>query len=320
MKKRILFIMPSYYKFDDVVRDGLTQFSGCEVTSIDPVGNQAYRHAFDRIKNFLSKVFLNKNLKPEMKRKYFSHIIDQHDSYDYLIVNRPDVIGSEVFAKAISKSKHKILLLWDSLEKVPIAHNLIQSFDRTYSFDQQDCEDYGFHKIENYHFLGDHPPISTDEFDAVFLGTLDQRIEPLKKVLDHLTLQDKTVRAYIYVPSRKHAISHPHIQQLHEITPFKDAYTFALKGKVVIDIGHENQRGLSFRVFEAMALGKKTITTNKYIKHYDFYNEDNIFVIEDIDRINIPVSFWATPYRELSPQMKAKYGIENWVKRILDER
>lgn len=313
-------MMPSYYNFDDVVKDGLIKHSGCNVTSIDTVGNQVYQHSFDRVKNFLSKVFLNKNLKPEMKRKYFFSIIDQHAAYDYLVVNRPDVIGKEVLTKALSKSKKSILLLWDSLEKVPISLDIIQQFDHTFSFDQTDCQTYGFHKIENFHFLNEDVALPTNEFDAVFLGTLDQRLESLKKLLEYLRVSGKNPHAFIYVPSSKRMQGNPNITQLSQITPFKDSYTFALKGKVIVDIGHANQRGLSFRVFEAMAMGKKLITTNKYIKHYDFYRESNIFVIEDINHIDIPASFWTEPYEDLPLHLKDRYGIKNWVKRILDEK
>jgi hypothetical protein len=311
-------MMPSYYNFDEVVKDGLVKYSGYSINGIDTAGKQAYRHIFDRILNFSSKVFLNKNLKPEMKRKHFSFLIDKFPEYDYLIVNRPDIISKEILTKAMDKSQKKILLLWDSLEKIPIAQEIISMFDSTYSFDIEDCNNYGFHKIENFHFYEtpkDKPEI---KHDVVFLGTLDDRIDALKNILDYLRKEEKKARAYLYIPSSRSLKKHADIEVLSKIVPFKKSDQYAISSKVILDLGHKNQRGLSFRVFEAMVLQKKLITTNKQIKEYDFYDENNIFIIEDVNNMHIPHSFWNSPYNELPTHVIEKYHIKNWVNKILN--
>jgi len=316
--EHILFMMPSYYHFNEVVADGLAKHSQFNINSIDTVGNQAYRHVFDRGINFLSKVFLNKNLKPEMKRKLFIELIDKYPQYEYLVVNRPDIINDEILAKAFNKSKKKILLLWDSLEKIPISEDLIAKFDEKYSFDSWDCSKYGFKKIENFHFF-EKPkvPLETN-LDVVFLGTLDKRIDDLKKILTYLINNGKKAKAYIYVPSGKSLKKQKDIEILDAIVPFKNSDTYSLSGNIILDLAHQNQRGLSFRVFEAMAFNKKLITTNKYIKEYDLYNENNIFIIEDIDNISIPDTFWDSPYYNLQPYIIEKYHVKTWVERILN--
>lgn len=50
--------------------------------------------------------------------------------------------------------------------------------------------------------------------------------------------------------------------------------------KIILDLMREGQFGLSFRVFEAMAL-EKIITDNEKIKNYDFYNPNNILVLNE---------------------------------------
>ena len=77
----------------------------------------------------------------------------------------------------------------------------------------------------------------------------------------------------------------------------------------------ENQTGLSFRFFEAMALKKKVITNNSTVKEYDFYNSENIMVVKD-DLSNIERSFFDSSYQELQPEIYNKYTIQNWVKTV----
>lgn len=86
----------------------------------------------------------------------------------------------------------------------------------------------------------------------------------------------------------------------------------------MIDIAHPNQKGLSMRPFEALGLKRKLITNNTDIKNYDFYNENNIFVVNDFNNIEIPDSFLNNPYEELPDKIYEKYYIKNWLKTILE--
>ena len=52
------------------------------------------------------------------------------------------------------------------------------------------------------------------------------------------------------------------------------------KAKVVLDINHPGQKGLTMRTFESLGAGRKLITTNPEIRKYPFYNQDNICVID----------------------------------------
>jgi len=79
----------------------------------------------------------------------------------------------------------------------------------------------------------------------------------------------------------------------------------------------ENQYGLSFRVFEAMALEKKIITDNEKIKNYDFYNPNNILVLNK-DFSNITKEFFETPYQALPEEIYKKYTLEKWVERVFN--
>ena len=79
----------------------------------------------------------------------------------------------------------------------------------------------------------------------------------------------------------------------------------------------KNQYGLSFRIFEAMALEKKIITDNEKIKNYDFYNSNNILVLNK-DFSNITKDFFETPYQPLPEKIYEKYTLEKWVERVFN--
>ena len=70
------------------------------------------------------------------------------------------------------------------------------------------------------------------------------------------------------------------------------------------------------RTFEALSLGIKIVTTNKDIVNYDFYNPQNIFIVEDENTL-IPEDFFDTPF-DNSFSMKG-YSINQFVIKLLAE-
>lgn len=50
--------------------------------------------------------------------------------------------------------------------------------------------------------------------------------------------------------------------------------------KAQIEIQHPSQKGLTTRAFESLGTKTKLITTNPAIRQYDFYNSNNILIID----------------------------------------
>jgi predicted secreted protein len=74
---------------------------------------------------------------------------------------------------------------------------------------------------------------------------------------------------------------------------------------------------LSFRVFEAMAYQKKIITNNKSIMEYDFYNPNNILVLQN-NTYEFESSFFETAYQPIAKEIYDKYTVQSWVKKIFN--
>ena len=77
----------------------------------------------------------------------------------------------------------------------------------------------------------------------------------------------------------------------------------------------EGQYGLSFRVFEAMSLEKKIITDNESIKTYDFYNPNNILILNK-NITNLDRSFFESPYQSIPEDVYEKYTLDSWINKV----
>jgi hypothetical protein len=85
---------------------------------------------------------------------------------------------------------------------------------------------------------------------------------------------------------------------------------------VILDVAKQGQTGLTFRPFEALGLNKKLITTNASIKDYDFYDPENIMIVEP-GRICLEKEFFETPAKEVPEAIKSKYHVKQWLTDVL---
>ncbi|WP_202963144.1 hypothetical protein, partial [Aeromonas aquatica] len=86
--------------------------------------------------------------------------------------------------------------------------------------------------------------------------------------------------------------------------------------KVVIDIEHPNQNGLTMRTIEMVGMQKKLITTNRNVMEYDFYNPNNILVV-DRENPHIDIHFIHSEYHHINDAIRDKYSLSSWLINLL---
>lgn len=69
------------------------------------------------------------------------------------------------------------------------------------------------------------------------------------------------------------------------------------------------------RVIEILGARRKLVTTNTSIKDYEFYNKDNILIIDRENPI-ISKEFCDTDYQPLDDCIYIKYSLDAWLEDI----
>lgn len=316
MKKKLLFIAPNYYGFNEVVYQGLQSFSDYEVIEIDSTKPYKYKNIGERIYNFFLKIFKGHNLKKIKTELYIQQSIEKYGQYDLLLVNRPDMLTKQALESAVSKSKKSKAILWDSIKKIPQQNEYLAKFDNILSFDPDDCIHYGFTPITNFYFREAHN--WEIKFDVALLMTYDNRINDAIKLFRYFKSQGINAKARIFV-HKKDLIKEKlpkNMEVIEQIIPFKSSCEYYFDSKAILDLSHPHQKGLSFRPFEALGLKKKLITTAENVKSLEFYNTTNILYLQDIDNIDFPEKFLKDDYLTPSLQITKRYSLENWVESV----
>ena len=310
MKKRLLYIAPDYYGFNEVVFEGLKKYSDCDITHIISNEKYKYKNIWYRIYNFLSKTFLRKNIKEKLREGAIKNTINRNPYYDYLLINAPYLLKEDLLDFILEKSKISICVFWDSIDKIPMQKDYLNKINVIYSFEPEDCKKYNLKEITNFFF-------AKDENRAI---TYDDRMDIATTIFKYFQQHNILAKGkiFMYKPHIEIKKLPPNIEIINEIVPFSESYKYYLDSKIILDIAHSNQEGLSFRPYEAMGLRKKLITTNKSIVNYDFYNPNNIFLIEDVNNIVIPEGFFKSDYEDIDPSVRDKYYIKNWINKIIN--
>lgn len=287
------------------------------------IGSVSHNNFGERAINCFSKIFLNKNLKHQKRQSFVIEQLNKLGHQDQILVLNPDAFEHSTLEHMKKCTNRLVTFLYDNLDRHP-AQDKLHFFDKIFSFDDQDIQNYGFEKLTNYNYLPFLPKEQQNSHvDALYITSYDKkRIEQLKVLSQKFQRLNLSFNLYVIgKKSWKHQIIKPFTENKIIFSKKKICHKnlpqYYKNTKVILDLMRKNQYGLSFRIFEAMALEKKIITDNEKIKNYDFYNSNNILVLNK-DFSNITKDFFETPYQTLPEKIYEKYTLEKWVERVFN--
>jgi hypothetical protein len=313
--QNILIIAPTTANIYQVIIDGFKKYGNdVEVGFMSNFAIYKYKSKWERVGNFLSKVFLNRNIKDVYVRKVIQKRFSiLKEKYDIIFIIRPDQLTNKELIYLKSKTPNLIAYYWDSMDFYPRKKKIIPFFDKVYSFDIQDCKKYNFDLLTNFYYY-EPAAVAPDKTVFCISHIEKRRYAFFNQMGDFLKANNITYR--FLTKQSKEKLRSPHIEYLKESIPYHKMLELLNHYEVVLDIAKPHQSGLSFRIFESIGMNKKIMTNNRSVMEYDFYNPNNILVI-DFDNLVIPKSFFETPYQPIDEAIKQKYHLRSFVKTVL---
>ncbi|MEJ8591157.1 hypothetical protein JSO54_07915 [Riemerella anatipestifer] len=327
-KEHILLLIPRDYNLYELIERALESM-GYRVTVVHNEYQFRYKSLRQRLYNaFRKTVYKDKIFKRTLVE---IHNLSRQEElinigsefYDFCLVFRADFFLPNVLLQAKTKSRNMVAYQYDGLKRSPSVFDLIQYFDAFYVFDSSDVEtysQYGLRKATNFYFKDDNinSDVETFDNDFYFLGSFHKsRLEILNKLSSFFRLNGIKFDFNIVFQKekRRYIKRHENINVLYEMLPFSEYLNKVAKSKFILDILIEEHQGLSFRIFEALYLRKKVVTTNQTVKDYDFYHPDNFFIIGDRNLEEL-IPFLKGEYVDLDETIIEKYSFESWFNNI----
>lgn len=319
--KKILFISPSFFGYEKSVLSRLEEL-GATVDYFDErPANSFWTKAFIRVNRKVVVVRIN---------NYYKRIacVIRDKKYDYVFVINIEAMPHFFLEKLRRQSPEAkfILYMWDSIRNKAHTRSYLHLFDSVFSFDENDCKKIPHIQFRPLFFLNEYKAIASDtrfEYDLSFVGTAhSDRFALIRKIQRLLQRRHLKTCWYLYLQSRKLFILNKAFNPSFRNARLEDFNYKALpkntlidiirKSRIVLDIQHPNQAGLTMRTIEMLGAARKLITTNAAITHYDFYSPQNILVVDRENPV-IPDCFWESDYQPVDDIVYYKYSVDGWL-------
>jgi hypothetical protein len=216
-----------------------------------------------------------------------------------------------------------IFYTWDSIANKPFSERNLSHYDRCSTFDPVDANKYGMGFRPLFFSPGfDRPGATTYSYDLSFIGTVHSDRYRIVHALASQLPPDTKSFIYLYLQA-------PWMYFLRRIFTNtldgakRDEFRFAPLSKdivqaiffgsrAVLDVEHPSQVGATMRTFETLGSRRKMITTNASLRNYDFYNPQNIQIVDRTSPV-LARDFLKTPYAPIPEEVRSRYSIQKWV-------
>ena len=323
--KKILLFSPAFFRYENMIADKMREM-GAQVDMYDV---RSVVSARDR-----ALLKISPNIFKRRSLRYYEDIIRQNREkhYDFILIIKCDMTPETILKRFREQypQARLCLYLWDSVKNIPGVAKKFKYFDTLHSFDPNDCKKYPELKLRPLFFADQfRKPAQTGNcrYDLSFLGTIhSDRYAVIRQVQKIAREQGLKCYWFQYLQSE-------FIYRFYKLTKAefrgtkKDDFSFKKmsaaeiakivdESRIILDIQHPGQTGLTMRTIEMIGMNKKLITTNENIKGYDFYNSNNIAVVNR-KHIEIPADFLASEYVALPKEKYEKYSLESWIQEVL---
>ena len=319
MKKKIVYLSYEFMGYEKEVIKLLENVMGFEVYFIDGLKYEyKYKSVFEKLLNNLYYKPLKKNLKDIMFDKAVIKELEKIGEVDYYFSIRADKFSHKIFQYIKKKNKPMYLHHWDSFSFINKQIEFLKYFDYISSFDKEEAKRYNMEFIPNFYLKDKLGKNRVCEYDFFTIMKYDKRFDLLEKLGKYL--KEKNIK-YKFIVITDKDVKSDYIDIQKDYLPLSKTYEFLSKSSGIVEIGHTKemderyQGGASFRVADAIGNKQKIITNYSFIKEYDIYNENNVFILEENFKNGLDI-FLKNSYKEYSEEIYKNYSGESWIKKI----
>ena len=324
--KKILFFSPKAFGYEVEIKNRLIELGSSVVYYDDRPSNGFWGKALLRVNKSLIKTQIDKYYKMIQE-----NLVSGSPSFDYIFLLNLEAmpVWFIEWLKGHYKKSIVILYMWDSFRNKVNTGDYLPFCDRAITFDPEDLKTNPKLEFRPLFYLNTYADIAKNkafDYDVSFVATghsdryvisnkVKSQIEKCGGVMySYLYLQSKKLFAYLKITNSKFKKAKIGDFNYHSLST-GDLLNVISKSKAVLDVQHPMQTGLTMRTIEMIGAERKLITTNSAVKKYDFYNPNNISVIDRNDPI-IDRNFLLIPYEPIPADLYHKYSLDGWLEYI----
>ncbi|MFD2554231.1 CgeB family protein [Sphingobacterium tabacisoli] len=323
--KNVLLISVKFFNYELLIKKELENMGATVVLYDERPSNSFFSKAIIRLKREVYKTKIT---------SYYKKIIEEigKKRFDYFLLIKGEAVPPFFieFLRNVNPGIKLIYYTYDSFKNNKNGLDILNLFDSKYTFDSNDSIKYkiGFRPL---FFATDYSNLYRNNkeqfiYDLAFIGTAHS--DRYKIAEDaKIWCNENRLKAFTFYFSPSELLFR--IKKLIEKSfkdfdkskiSFKslshnDIISIYNNSKVILDINHPGQKGLTMRTFESLGAGRKLITTNEDVKKYPFYNSKNIWIINR-DNPVYDLSFFETEFVPIDEDLYKSMSIKGWIEEV----
>lgn len=212
----------------------------------------------------------------------------------------------------------KIIMLYlNNCTKVNSPEKFRRDFLKLWSGDINDCHNYNLNLCPNVgSYVRSWTVTKTEpKFDIFFIGSDkgNKRLGNLINLERQFNLLGLTTYFHI-APEHRYDLYKN--KRYKKFLPYTEVLKFLGKTKAILYLGYGSQECITIRVQESLVHKIKLITDCVWLKKYDFFHPDNIFILGEDEIESLP-EFINKPYVEIETSVLNNIYIEDLVEYII---
>lgn len=169
-------------------------------------------------------------------------------------------------------------------KRFPTVEELKKRFDLVCTYNVGDAEKYGFYlyrqALKDYSFVENDETIPRS--DLFFVGKNKGRIDLLHSIYENCTKAGLYCDFYITDVDDDN-IKYPNKIKYNQYIDYNEVLKHSKRTNCILNIIQENGDGVTMRDYEALGLNKLLLTNSEYIKKTEFYNRDQIIMLDELE-------------------------------------
>jgi len=206
----------------------------------------------------------------------------------------------------------RIIFLYLNIVKMSVNPEPLKKYAEVYTWDDGDVKEYGLKK-----FKGTYWPQkvakSEKEYDVVFIGQDKGRLNELLTLEAELNKQG--LKTYFHIVADHSTNKSKNGYVYKNRIPYTELLHYTTRSKAVVDMVQLGQVGTTLRTMESIFYGIKLISNNAALKTYDFYNNNNIFILGKDNLVGIK-EFVLSPFEKIDSEVLESYTFKTLIHRL----
>jgi hypothetical protein len=186
--------------------------------------------------------------------------------------------------RSTGQNVHLVMLYLDVIVEQKY-RRIEKAFDLCYTFDEDDAARYQIPHIPGLYSSLDLKPQPL-LYDLFFVGESKDRYPLLNEIYQKLNRNQARCKFHVFETTQRTKDAQD-LQTTTEFIPYQSVLDLMLQSNAILDLVQPNQRGMTLRFFEALALNKKLVTNNRQIAGNKYYDPESMQIIQSSDDLDL---------------------------------